>query len=384
MQGNSSGKVYYVCFYAEDAVKDKIVTYPSVISKIDYVKNVIKDLGKEVVILSIAPARNGRFRGFTRKVDDKETHVYLPSYMPANKIGKKLLLAKHFGAILRYLKKHVQENDKVIVYHSLFNRFWFPKFYQKHQNACILEIEDVFSALSENAKKYEDFEWKLFRSMKKCLCVNDIIYRELPQVPEKTVSYGSYSLLPEFEKEDHQSVRLVYAGVIEQERNAAFLAVKAMEHLPQNYELHILGFGTDENIRALEEWIEKINRQCNRTAAKYHGSKTGEDYWRFLQNCDIALSTHAYDADSIRHADYTFPSKILTYLANGLPVVAQRLEVLEGCAVAEHIQFYEEPTPAAIAQAIQSVNCADSKDPLRSIKKLDLDFRNAIKTMLEE
>lgn len=378
------GKVYYVCFYSEPEVEDRIITYPSVISKIDYVVHAVKKLQREVVVLSIAPSRKGRFDGYSKKIDGFESHVYLRSIVSGNKLLAKLSYIKHNIAILRYLIRHVEKQDKVLVYHSLYNRFWLSIYNALFPGRVILQIEDVFSELSEKTKKYKKTEWNLLRKMQKCICVNDIVYRDLPEVPQKMISYGSYLLPPEYDIQTHSTIRLVYAGVIEQERQAAFLATKAMRHLKENYELNILGFGSEENIRALEELIQAVNLELGRDAVIYHGKRSGEEYWRFLQNCDVALSTHAYDPSSFSSADYTFPSKVLTYMSNGLPVVAQRLEVLERSAIAEYISFYETPNPEAIADAIVSVEGIPTKNTREVIAGLARGFERDLKKLLED
>ena len=78
MNEKHQGKVHYVCFYSEPEVENRITTYPSVISKIDYIVDTIKAANKKVEIVSIAPAKNGWFRGYRRQVDSQEMHIYLP------------------------------------------------------------------------------------------------------------------------------------------------------------------------------------------------------------------------------------------------------------------------------------------------------------------
>lgn len=383
MNENCGGRVFYVCFYSEPELENKIISYPSVISKIDYVVESIKKLNKEVVILSIAPAKGGFFGGYSKRIDRLESHIYLRSVCSENKYLQKICYLRNSITILSFLLKNVKKKDAVIVYHSLYNRLWLRIYRKLVPERMILQIEDVFSELTENARKFRKYEWALFRKMKKCICVNDIIYEKLPEVPKKIISYGSYKVLPDYPVVYRDAIRLVYAGVIEQERRAAFLAADAMRHLSNNYELHILGFGNDENIDALEVLLRDVNEELGRTAVFYHGRLTGEEYWKFLQSCDIALSTHAYTTESFASATYTFPSKVLTYLANGLRVVAQRLDVLERSAVAEYFRFYETPDPKQIADTIAAVDLQCEYDSRTVIAELDEKFVNDLKNLLD-
>lgn len=371
---NNNGKVYYLCFYADPEVEDKIVVYPSVISKIDYVVSRIKKTGREVAIVSIAPSLLGKFNGYTKKIDDKESHIYLKSLASKNSILNKLCFVLHNILILVFLLKNVKKEDSVLVYHSLYNRFWINLLKKLTSYNVILQIEDVFSELTSRNKKYKKIEWRIFRRMQNCICVNDILFKDLEEVPNKIVSYGSYELPPKFNKNHTDKVRLVYAGVIEQERNAAFLAAKVMSFLPENYELHILGFGKEKDLTALNDLINLINKEKSRDCITYHGRMQGEDYFKFLQSCDIALSTHMYDENSMSSANYTFPSKVIVYLANNLRVVAQRLEVLEKSAVADYICFYDSATPEAVAETLKNIDLKSTFDGRDRILNMDMEF----------
>ena len=196
------------------------------------------------------------------------------------------------------------------------------------------------------------------------------------------VSMGNYLLPKKFQHHSSDRIKLVYAGVIEQERKAAFLAARAMEFLPLNYELNILGFGTEENISDLEKLIDSINSKKNDKCVSFLGKKSGDEYNEFLQNCDIALSTHAYDENTMSSADYTFPSKVLVYLANNLRVVAQRLDVLEKSSISEFFSFYECPEPEQIAKCIMQIDVDKEFNSRRRIKQLDDEFLDGLSSML--
>lgn len=363
-----------MCFYWEPAVGDKIDSYPSVISKIDYITQTVKETGREVNIVSVAPARKGFFAGCRHRKDAQENHTYLPSVMFEQGILRKLSFLVNQILILCCLLKTVKKEDTLLVYHSLYNRVWLKLFKRLSRCDIVLQIEDVFSELTPENKRFQEEEWKLLRSMGKCICVNDLVYEKLDTVRQKIVSYGSYLLPPEYDVEPHDTVRLVYAGVIEQERKAAFLAIEAMCCLPEQYELSVLGFGKDEDLAAMTVLIENVNRRLGRQAVAYHGRLSGESYWRFLQSCDLALSTHAYTEESLPSANHTFPSKVLTYLANGLCVVAQKLDVLQRSSISEFFSFYDTPVPEEIAKAICTVVKISSSNPRKRIEDLNEDF----------
>lgn len=378
--GKEEGKIYYVCFYADKDVEDKIVSFPSVWSKIDYVASVMKELGHEVEIVSIAMSKDGVFKGYKRRVDEKESVRYLSSYSPKNRILQRFSVFFHWVKILAFLLLYVKKDDTLFVYHTLFNRFWLKLYHDVFHRQFLLEIEDVFSALSEDSRHFAEEEWRLFGKAKACICVNDLIAKKLTGKCKTIISYGSY-LLPAYHASDNQNkTRLVYAGVIEQVRRAAFLAAEAMRYLPDSYELLILGFGQDNDIAALNALIDEINADGIKKVS-YFGRMSGDVYYDFLQSCDIGLSTHMYDESSMASADNTFPSKVLVYLANGLPVVAQRLECLEISSVNPALNYYDTPTPQSVARAIMRV---DMKYDTRAlIGELDEKFKRELGVLLK-
>ena len=376
------GKVHYVCFYSDPEIEDRITLYPSVISKIDYIVGTVKTTGREVHVVSVAPAAKGCFRGYQKQIDKLESHTYLPSVVHENRILSKLCFVLNQLMILIYLLCSVKKEDTVLVYHSLYNRLWLNLYSRLGRRDVILQIEDVFSELTPENKRFQKMEWNLLRRMNKCICVNDVVYESLQCVPKKIVSYGSYLLPCRYEIPRHDTTRLVYAGVIEQERKAAFLAIEAMAFLPEAYELRVLGFGSEEDISAMEALIGKINTQLGRQAVSYHGRLSGEAYWQFLQSCDLALSTHAYTEESLSSANHTFPSKVLTYLANGLCVVAQKLDVLASSSVSDFFTFYENPNPEEIARAIMAAPVQSGEAPRKAIEDLNTSFIQQMEELL--
>lgn len=139
----------------------------------------------------------------------------------------------------------------------------------------------------------------------------------------------------------------MYAGTFDP-RKGGPTTTTTTRWLPENYHVHILGFGSENDTKELCALIEETN-EASAATVTYDGLLSGEDYIRFLQKCQIGLSTQNPDA---AFNDTSFPSKILSYMANGLRVVTVRIPAIEGSAVGDDVIYYEEQTPEKIAQAI--------------------------------
>ena len=375
-----NGKVYYVGFYVDERVKEKLAYFPSSIPKMNYIIETIKKNGYEIEVVSLCMAKN-KFKKEIISEDAQERHKYFSSSgYGLRKIKRAIFEIK----VLFYLLFHVKKEDKVIVYHSLSSKIWLKLFLKFFKNSCIVEIEELYSYVNCGWKKYLHKEIKLVNTFKYAICVNERISSSLTSAHKSILSYGSY-VLPKYNKKNTSDgiINLVYAGVIETNRKAAFLSVEAMKFLPQNYRLHILGFGKDEDINTLVTNIESLNL-LKSDCCQYHGAMHGEEYYAFLQSCDIGLSTHQYFQSDMESANYSFPSKVLTYMANGLRVVAQKIECLLNSEIGSSIVYYDLPTPEAIAKAIMQVDLNDGYNGREIISKLDEKFTKEIAELINE
>ncbi|MPM98858.1 hypothetical protein SDC9_146048 [bioreactor metagenome] len=144
-------------------------------------------------------------------------------------------------------------------------------------------------------------------------------------------------------------------------------ALESAEFLPENYHVHICGFG---NSLKIKNQIKTIAERSLATLT-FEGELKGEDYKNFIQKCHIGLSTQN---PSAAFNDTSFPSKILVYLANGLKVVSIRISVVEKSALSDLVFFYDTQTPNDLAKAIISANQGGQVDGISILKELDKNF----------
>lgn len=106
---------------------------------------------------------------------------------------------------------------------------------------------------------------------------------------------------------------------------------------------------------------------------------SGDEFTSFIQSCDIGFSTQSPDA---AFNSTSFPSKILTYMVNGLRVVSIRIPAVEKSAVGKFMYYYDKQTPEDIAKAIKSIDFSEEYDSRKAIGMLDKDFICDLKKML--
>lgn len=155
-------------------------------------------------------------------------------------------------------------------------------------------------------------------------------------------------------------------------------AAAAAEFLPEKYHVHILGFGTEEQKKQLQELIASVQKKTKCTLT-YDGLKGGEEYIQFLQKCHIGLCTQIPDA---KYTETSFPSKVLVYLANGLRVLSVRIPAVENSAVGGILYYYDNQSPQEIANAIMSIPMEEGYNSRQLLNQLDKDCENNLKRLM--
>ena len=110
------------------------------------------------------------------------------------------------------------------------------------------------------------------------------------------------------------------------------------------------------------------------------GLLNGDDYIHFLQSCDAGFSTQQTDA---AFNNTSFPSKVLSYLANGLRVVSVRIPSLERSTVNPLLYYYDGNSPEAIARAVAGIDWKKPYDSRKVIHELDHQFVKGIGELLD-
>ena len=193
------------------------------------------------------------------------------------------------------------------------------------------------------------------------------------------ICLGTYQVEPDRGIRFHDGkIHVVYAGTFDPRKGGAIAA--AGEFLPENYHIHIIGFGSEKDKKYLLNKIEEVSKKSKCTVT-YDGLKSGEEYIRFIQSCDIGLSTQNPDA---AFNETSFPSKVLSYLANGLRVVSIRIRALEQSAVNDLLFYYDENSPQAIAEAVKRINPETVYDSRKRIADLSENFVREIEALTRD
>lgn len=386
-------KLYYIGYYSDFKSERNRKTAPAADTKMDYIVSTLNKLGYAVEVLSfcIDDDRKSVLKkkpGY--KTTIKGTRVtYFTNY--ASKFRCIRVLGRFISwlKIKRYLCKNCMgEDSQILIYHSL-GLLKVLNLFEKKKKKFVLEMEEIYADVI-GKKSLRDKEISVARKASAYIFPTKLLDAEI-NVEHRpfVIVHGTYQVEKDRRcnvfKDNIQGmtdkvVHCVYAGTFDPRKGGALAAVSATAFLPSQYWIHVLGFGSDEEIRNMKKHILEIDEK-SKAHVSYDGLLSGEEYIRFIQSCDIGLSTQNPDA---AFNATSFPSKILSYLSNGLRVVSIRIPAIEGSDVGDKLFYYDEQTPKQIADAILSVDMAQAYDSRSDIVDLSNKFQNELMLMMKE
>ena len=353
----------------------------SAVNKMTYICRSLNDVGCRVRLLSASATKNATSYPAKDIALSDNTTLHLFKTSPWGNKWRRIysilsMQVRLFLALMRVPKK-----TPVMVYHSLALMHTVRLAKRLRQFPLILEVEEIYADVLQNTAKRKR-ELRFFKCADAFVFPTVLLHEAVNRNGKPyAVIHGTYQCEPRLaERFDDGKIHCVYAGTLDPRKGGAAAAAAAGAFLDGRYHIHILGFGSDAEKKALCEQIERI-REHSECTVTYDGVKNGKDYIRFLQSCAIGLSTQNPDA---AFNATSFPSKILSYMANGLRVVSIRIPAIEGSAIGKYMYYYDEQTPQKIAEAIMAVDVHDAYDGRAVIRDLDADFQKDVKNLMED
>lgn len=371
--------VGYFDFQDSDVPRNYVV---SATNKMEYIVSALNEIGYDVELISASGSVEPEFRFHSAETKIRNPRFkvhFFASFGSRNKLLRIVRNLWHSLALLCYLLFRTRRNEPVIVYHSLgyYNIILLAKRIRKFR--LLLEVEEIYQDVSPVPLMLRRWEYRTFRVADGYIFSTELLNEKI-NVAHKpyVVIYGTYRVEPQIAvRSDDGKVHVVYAGTFDIRKGGA-AAAAAAEFLPENYHVHILGFGNEKDTAQIRRIIEQT---ADRSTAKvtFDGLLKGNDYIRFLQKCHIGLSPQD---PSAAFNTTSFPSKILSYMSNGLQVVSIRIEAIEHSAIGTKIHYYTEQTPQHIAEAIVSATESVTDDNRNVIERLDGEFKQNIASLL--
>lgn len=377
-------EVYYIGFYEDDFCPNRTNCHKNLAGsmKMKFIIQSLKKLGYKVNLVAIMfDDVAGAHKEEHVVIDNQEEHFYLPYF--SIKIG-----GRNRGSVItvlpqikKFIKKHVTSDSIVINYHALPFKIMFSELKKEIGYKWIIQVEEIYYYSRKGTRNTEELkmEEQMISGADGYLFVNDMLPPLYSFGKNYAVSYGNYHVFSENNiKDDPNTVNIAYTGVIAAERGI-FDLLDAMPLLPNNYHLNILGFGTQENMNRFKDKIVQMNDYFRNERIHFYGTKSGSEYTEFLIHNQIGVGLIDLDSNIMFNA---FPSKIMAYLGHSLNVVASRCKSIESSKIADMLYLCDN-TPNDIARAICSIDVTNAVNNALRLKKLENEFINELRNILE-
>lgn len=378
-------EIKFIAFY-EDAATDKQnrSAVLAAVHKINYINSVLVRNHYKVSIISPSWTlnNNGFYRGQNRRL---ASNINLKTFHTFGSDIKVIRIFKYLFTLIQlflYLLFHTSKDEPVMVYHSVILSLPIraAKFIRKF--ILILDVEELYQDLVTFSNYNKKSEYKIINKAEKYMFATELLHEKLNlKMKPYTIINGIYcnqKIIAKKEKDGY--IHVVYAGNFDPRKGGGLAAVDSAAYLPAGYHVHILGFGTEQETMTIKEEVNKVEK-ITKAKITFDGSFFGEEYISFIQKCHIGLSTQNPLAT---FANSSFPSKILSYMSNGLQVISGRAKVVERTKLSKYITFYDPQTPEEIAKAILSVNLDTTINSRELINQLDKEFEKNLLNLLKK
>lgn len=378
--------IHYFMIWGENSLGRKLAYSPAGLKKAKYVFDVLSRIDKTRVVSFASGGRkwNGFYRPTCTLDEDNREIFYCSTFGSSSKYLR--MLERWFNIIQMTLYLiRIPKHDITVFYHERYFRYAmrFCRLFRRSPK-YVLQVEEVYTLAGNHPQDMIDKELASINNADAYILVNDLLSSVLHLEMSKPscVSYGPYKVqAPSLvTMPTENKVHVVYAGIIDQIKRGAEMAVKACRFLPSNYCVHIAGFGKYEDIAFLLSLIEDVRKESE-CEILYEGCLSGSDYDKLMNRCSIGLSTQV--SGELKYSETSFPSKVINYLSYGLTVVSTRIQVLEKCKVADLLSFYDSDRPNFVAEAILNCPIIDKEVAKDRIHELDNQFEINLKNVIE-
>ena len=368
-------RIKYISYYdtLDSTVKRNYVLAAS--NKMDYIISVINKCGVAVDVISFSGCLSDKlfFDNGGVKYKGVNTVKHFSSFGPTSCDFVRLL--SRYWQIIQFViwfLFSVSRNEKIMVYHSL----GYCKILTmlKRIKGCVFigEVEEIYQDVTSTGRSLKKAEYDFIACCDMYIFPTKLLNEKLNNNQKPyIIIHGIYDVESKRDViRDDSTIHVVYAGTFDPNKGG-LEAASAATYLPDNYHVHICGFGTELDTAQMLDVIKKTSN-ISKAKLSYEGLLKGEEFIQFIQKCHIGLSTQnpfaAFNSTS-------FPSKVLTYLANGLSVVSIRIPAIENSAVGDYLSYYDEQSPMEIANAIiRASKSIDNESTIQILNELDRQF----------
>lgn len=375
-------KIYYIAYFSNNENGRKRDAVPAADLQVSYLSQVFSEIGYDLEIVSPNISNSGKSlfhiqKGFVKQIGERTSVRYFDCIESNSKIIRYIARRLVLFRALKYLR--TIKDGIIVIYHS---RIFYPLYHllKRINRNYILELEEIYSDVIGDDKKRKKEISEV--SMAAAYILPSIpLAEEITQGKKYVLYHGSCRNEKQIGKGFQDGrIHVVYAGTFDPRVIGKLSLIQAAEYLDERYHVHVIGFGRNQaDVDRIIEEVDKMQgKPCKVT---YDGLLSGEEYISFLQSCDIGMFSHDPKGKDINSS---FPSKIMSYLSNGLHVIATRADSIERSEVGEIVSFCETNEPKDIADAIRSIDLSEPYNSRQKLKEIESRLKINLEQLLKE
>ena len=367
------GDIYFFSYFSNFIGKKRNAPLASEALSL-YIKDLLDKSYKDVIYVNLAHS----LKSFCAEKNKRIGNDVQIGTFSFGKIYRKYIWKKiYWKKIFRFCKRNINENDLIIIYHSLYTNHLIKKIKEKIRCKVILIGAELYSDVTGNKNDLR-LELESYINSNGHILISNSLKKRIKIERPSVILSGDYRELSisdnrKFSSSDNK-IHLVYSGTFDAIKGGVYKAIDAMKFIDDKYVLHILGFGNKELV------MKHIKESGEQNRIHFEGSKSGEDFLNFLCACDIGLSTQ--DSNAVFN-NSSFPSKIINYIKCGLQVVSTPSPSLIDSEFSSLVNISNGDNPADIALAISGIK-KDTKhiSTFKNIKQtFELEFYKLVNSI---
>lgn len=287
-------------------------------------------------------------------------------------IGGRGKLIKAFKALyqnlwlLFYLIKNTQRREKILLYHTISEIPALLLAKKLKKLVFIDYVGEIYHQVSHHSKMNIFLENRILSKVDRYIFSSPLLNEKINLTGKPSmIMYGAFTNTPVYSTETHEGIKVVYAGIIN-ENKGAFTLCDVSKYLDAHYSIHIIGFGEEEDIKKLQDKISIINQESE-CQVVFDGLLKGTEYQKYLQGCDIGICPQITDE---AYNSVSFPSKISVYMSNGLNVLVPDIPVMRHSSMKQYFNYFQEYAPYEIAMSLKNITLKSSCEIRKLIDEL--------------
>ena len=368
----------YLCFF--DSKPNNRPATIAAVNKIKYICSAFNEESIDMEIVSCSMTAPCSMKPQTERLSPHTTVRYFKTVKFRNsKLWKLKEMFRRSLTVFLFLLFHTKKDEKLIVYHSLAIMRSVMLAHKIKKFHLLLEAEEIYNDVFVRSERNKKTEKRFLESADSYMFPTDILAAKVNNAGKpQIIIYGAYDVkkMPKNPYNDGR-IHIAYTGSFDPNKGGLSAALETARFLDESYCLHILGTGTDDAVERLKTFIEEHSRK-DACEILYDGVLSGDDYNRYLQRCDVGLSTQNPAA---KFNATSFPSKVISYLANDLRVVTFPIDVLKKSEMNDLLYYYNADSPQEIAKVIREIDYETPYDSSSVILKLEERFRSDIRKL---